>query len=284
MTRVKGKASYCKEDEELKLLNQDIVEKIHSLEQAKSLREKEYSDLLVFEEELEKTVSMLNSLNERFISEENAHNERLQGEKSGTENELSDLEEELGKKRDEAERRLLELKESFEKRQAERDELRKNETETYLYDLKILRGKEDDAWDDEKNKRNTAIDNLEEEITRLNEELKEKETLVPALKEKLDKLPGEIRKSKEEGAAAKEKELEQEFSHRAAMFKMDADAEIKTLERSIESLKEDYEALKAEREVVRDKLDKAYEESNKLYLQTIQSTGGVKIISNLDKN
>ncbi len=272
-----------KEDEELKLLNQDIVEKIHSLEQARSFREKEYSEVLTFEKELEKTVSMLNSLNESYISEENALNERLQEEKCETEKEIEELDKELGERREEAEKRLSELKEGFENRKSERDEMRKTETEAYLYDLKILRSKEDDAWDDEKNKRNAAIDSLEEEIKRLNDEIKEKESIVPALKEKLDRLPGELQKAREEGAAVREKELEQEFSHKASILKMDADAEIKSLERSIESLNEDYEALKAEREVIREKLDKAYEESNKLYLQTIQSTGGVKIISNLDK-
>ena len=64
---------------------------------------------------------------------------------------------------------------------------------------------------------------------------------------------------------------------------VDAEAEIKSYERKIEGLREDYDAMKADRAVIQEKLDKAYEESNKLYLQTIQSTGGVKILSNVEK-
>ena len=49
-------------------------------------------------------------------------------------------------------------------------------------------------------------------------------------------------------------------------------------------MKADYDAVLLEKNAIQEKLDKAYEESNKLYMQTVQSTGGVKILSNLDKN
>ena len=46
----------------------------------------------------------------------------------------------------------------------------------------------------------------------------------------------------------------------------------------IDNLENDYEEKIKERDNLRVKLDKAYEESNKLYLQTVQSTGGIKIL------
>ncbi|MBQ7724020.1 MAG: hypothetical protein IJT63_00300 [Lachnospiraceae bacterium] len=271
------------EEDELKLLNQDIVEKIQSLEKARAFREQEYRDLLQFEEELEKTVSMFNEFNERFSLEERVREEKLKNEKDKSNEEIGKLELELKEKRIVAEEKLEELKRSFSDKENERDNLRSTEQEAFLYEQRILRKKEDDAWEDEKNKRTAAVESIEDEIKKLEEELSLKESLIPELKEKLDKLPEQLDKARAEGAREREEELNREFAHRASIVKMDAEAEIKSYERKIESLREDYDAMKADRAVIQEKLDKAYEESNKLYLQTIQSTGGVKILSNVEK-
>ncbi|MCR5024874.1 MAG: hypothetical protein K6A90_11170 [Lachnospiraceae bacterium] len=271
------------EEDELKLLNQDIVEKIQSLEKARAFREQEYRDLLQFEEELEKTVSMFNEFNERFSLEERVREEKLKNEKDKSNEEIGKLELELKEKRIVAEEKLEELKRSFSDKENERDNLRSTEQEAFLYEQRILRKKEDDAWEDEKNKRTAAVESIEDEIKKLEEELSLKESLIPELKEKLDKLPEQLDKARAEGAREREEELNREFAHMASIVKMDAEAEIKSYERKIESLREDYDAMKADRAVIQEKLDKAYEESNKLYLQTIQSTGGVKILSNVEK-
>ena len=281
--QTKNEKSRIAEEDELKLLNQDIVEKIQSLEKAKEYREQEYRDLLQFEEELEKTVSMLNDFNERFSSEVRIGEEKLKNENDKNNDEIEKLELELKEKRIVAEEKLEELKRSFSDKENERDNLRSTEQEAFLYEQKVFRKKEDDAWEDEKNRRTAAIKGIEDEIKKLEEELSLKEALIPELKEKLDKLPEQLAKARTEGAGEREEELNREFAHRASIIKMDAEAEIKSYERKIESLREDYDAMKADRAVIQEKLDKAYEESNKLYLQTIQSTGGVKILSNVEK-
>jgi outer membrane murein-binding lipoprotein Lpp len=68
------------------------------------------------------------------------------------------------------------------------------------------------------------------------------------------------------------------------MSKKDAEASIQNLTSQIETLKEDYNAVLIEKQAIQEKLDKAYEDSNKLYMQTVQSTGGIKILNNSDKN
>lgn len=281
--QTKIKKTRIAEEDELKLLNQDIVEKIQSLEKAKAYREQEYRDLLQFEEELEKTVFMLNGFNDRFSAEEKARKEKLKDEKERNDREIEKLELELKEKKTEAEAKLEELKIHFSEMESERDGVRSTEQEAFLYEQKVLRKKEDDAWEDERNRRTAAIKGIEDEIKKLEEELSLKEAIIPELKEKLDKLPEQLDKAREEGAEEREGELNREFAHRASIVKMDAEAEIKSYERKIEGLREDYDAMKADRAVIQEKLDKAYEESNKLYLQTIQSTGGVKILSNVEK-
>ena len=68
------------------------------------------------------------------------------------------------------------------------------------------------------------------------------------------------------------------------MFRREAQAQLSTLENMLSNLKDDYEAGMKERDNLRIKLDKAYEENNKLYIQTVQSAGGIKILGNSEKN
>ena len=109
------------------------------------------------------------------------------------------------------------------------------------------------------------------------------EKSVSELEEKLSRLPAMIESARTEGAAAREKELVEQYAHENALAKKDEEAAVSSLEGRIRSLSEDYEALLAEKIDLQQKLDKAYEDSNKLYIQTIQSTGGVKILGRPEK-
>ena len=111
-----------------------------------------------------------------------------------------------------------------------------------------------------------------------------KATLVAELNAKIDEIPSLIEKAKAEGAQAKEKELGREYGYKTNMAKKDADVKVQSLQKQIDRLKADYDVVLAEKNSIQEKLDKAREESNKLQLATVQSTGGVKILSNSDKN
>ena len=111
-----------------------------------------------------------------------------------------------------------------------------------------------------------------------------KAELVAELTAKIDEIPTLIEKAKEEGATAKEKELGKEYGYETSKSKKQAEVDAQSLQKQIARLTADYEAVLAEKQAIQEKLDKAYEESNKLYMQTVQSTGGVKILNSSDKN
>ncbi len=272
-----------KEDEELKLLNDEIINKIQSLNEAKALRLKENEMLSTLEGELERFIIMLNKSREKLFSEKQAFEERRRDIEEKCREEALNAELEAAERIEEAEKRLSDAEAKLEETIKRRDAERASEKEQYDYDLSVLFKREDDAFADESLKREAGIAALEDEIKELENMLSEREALVPEYKERLEKLPDILEKAREEGADSKEKELVTEFSHKDAIAKKDAEASAKTLERQIEALREDFEALLTEKNAIQEKLDRAYDESNKLYLQTIQSTGGIKILGGLDK-
>ncbi len=277
------KVSYDKEEDELKLLNKAIIDKVHSLREAEAALEKENSGLDDLSGELQTFVIMINEYRQRFLTERETHEATLAGKEAEIKEKDKSLTEELQNRLLGAEERLENIKAGIEEKKIIRDLARADETEQYNYDISVKQRKEDDIWADEAAKKELLLKSLDAEIKALQEQLEAEEKLVPELEEKLSQLPAMIEGARAEGAAAREKELLEQYDHENALAKKDEEAAVSSLEGRIKSLSEDYEALLSEKTVLQQKLDKAYEESNKLYIQTIQSTGGVKILGRTEK-
>ena len=277
------KHDFSWEGDEVKLLNQEILEKISSLEQAKKLREKEFKMLIELEEELEKLITELNVSKDRIVKQREQYKASIEEECKTCELRAEEVESRLDSKVEAAESQIEDFQEGKQNRIAERDKVRALENEQYSYELSVQQKREDDAWEDDSAKRKALIETAEEEIKKMQAEIKDKEETLPELRKRLEELPEQLDRARQEGEKDKQKEMEEEYAHQRAIIKMDHEASIRAMENKIKSLSEDYEALQAEKNIIQEKLDKAYDESNKLYLQTIQSTGGVRILSNFDK-
>lgn len=276
--------SATEEENDLNYLKPEIRDEIEALNTAKELRKKEYAELLAIEEELVKFVAMINENKRKNISQEESHT--LQ--KAELEERLAESAESVTVKGqemlDEANSLYDEAVEKIAKDKEELELQRSVEEEQYRYKLTKSRKEEDDLWSDELAVREEIIDEIKAEIAELQAEIESKESLVAELQAKIDEIPQLIEKAKQEGADAKEKELGKEHGYKTNMAKKDAEVASQSLQKQIDRLKADYDAVLLEKNAIQEKLDKAYEESNKLYMQTVQSTGGVKILSNLDKN
>ncbi len=226
---------------------------------------------------------MVNEYRQRFMTDREAHEAALDDKEAEIRVKDIDLTEELRNRLLAGEEKLENVKNGIEETKKNRDLARQSETEQYNYDLSVKQRREDDVWTDEAAKKELLLKSLDTEIKALQEQLEAEEKLVPELEEKLSQLPAMIEGARAEGAAAREKELLEQYDHENALAKKDEEAAVSSLEGRIKSLSEDYEALLSEKTVLQQKLDKAYEESNKLYIQTIQSTGGVKILGRPEK-
>lgn len=279
-----NKSNPKREETDLNYLNQEIIEKIQALNEAKTLKALEYNRLVTIESELDKFVSMINSnKSSGLIQEENQKILRSQQEENIS-NIQADSEKENQEKLDTANEELIKTEEKFQKDKETLLRNREIEEEAYTYKINKAQKEEDDAWSDEVALRESAIAEVEVEIANLKATIDSKSELVAELQSKIDEIPTLVEQAKLDGATQKEKELGKDYGYKTTMAKKDADATIQALTKKIENLKEDYNTIFKEKQAIQEKLDKAYEDSNKLYMQTVQSTGGVKILNNSDKN
>ena len=281
---VTPKTSPVKEEEnDLIYLKPEIKAEIEALDSAKALRKKEYDNLLAIEQELISFVAMINKKKSENLTQEEAHASQKSAQEEtiakAAEKQETDAKEKLeavNKEFTEAEEKIASEKEALISERAV-------EEEQYRYDLNKKQKQEDDLWADELAKREEVISIVQKETADLQKDIDSKADFVAELQAKIDEIPQLIEKAKLEGAEAKEKELGKEYGYKTNMAKKDAEVAAQSLQKQIDRLKADYEAVLAEKNSIQEKLDKAYEESNKLYMQTVQSTGGVKILSNMDK-
>lgn len=262
----------------IEILNGDILDKIKAVEESVNIKRRELRNLELLERELALLIDQINGDRARYYRSSDSEKESFETLQKKLNEQIEKDSAESKLKVQAATERLRELKNEIETKKTARDELRTRENEQYEYDLKIQQNREDDVWEDRRSKREQALKNVEESLKAFRDELDDKETRVADLQERIEKLPDQILRAEKEGADAKRTEMEEENSHKTELAKRENAAQLAALEQSIASMKADYEERIAERDALRAKLDKAYDESNKLYLQTVQSTGGIKIL------
>jgi chromosome segregation ATPase len=276
--------SVKKEDNDLSYLNQEIIEKIEALNSAKTLKKEEYNNILAIEQELVKFVNMINQNKNIGMAKEESQQEAKLVQEENIKQLQAQAEESIQDKLNTANEKVAQTEDAIQKNAEKLQKDRAVEEEAYTYKVTKEIKEEDDAWDDVVAKRKYAISQVEAEIATLQAEIDSKADLVVELNNKLAEVPTLIEQAKTNGAEQKEKELGREYGYKSTMSKKDSEATIQSLKNQIANLEEDYQAVLTEKQSIQEKLDKAYEESNKLYMQTVQSTGGVKILNNSEKN
>lgn len=273
-----------KEDNDLSYLNQEIVEKIQALDTAKSLKKTEYNNILAVEQELVKFVEMINKMKTAGLVQAETQKSATEKQTETIEKMKADAEEANKVLIEQAEEKHTQLETEIAENKKKLENERAVEEEAYSYKISEENKKVDDAWSDEVAKREEAIAVVEENISALNAEIDSKAGLKAELEAKLAELPELIKKAQEEGAIAKEKELGRDYGYKSSKAKKETENNVQALQEEIEMLRKDFEDALAEKQAIQAKLDKAYELNNALYMQTVQSTGGVKILNNSDKS
>ena len=269
---------------EYKLLNQEVIDKIRALDDVKYLREQEYLRLSELEQELNELANMVNKGKETLSEKRQQNAIMLEEVKVSIEEKEQLLKSEINTKRMDLEQKLADIKSDIQEKKQKRDLDRKQEVERYEYELAVTHKREDDIWEDNSSEREKQLKMLSDELEGLEDALVQKEQTVSDMQSKLDALPEILNRSEEDGAKQRGEELQAEHEHQMKLFQKESEAAIDALEIRINNLKSDYEELLSEKEQAQEKLDRAYEESNQLYLQTVQSTGGIKILSSYEQN
>lgn len=152
-----------------------------------------------------------------------------------------ELEQEGAEREAELNERLELLREEFDTTRAEAEKARARDEEEYAYRVKLRRGVEEDAYQQQRLLRERGLE--EAEALRL-KALAEKEALLKVreaqqtdLEKQVADMPAMIAKAEKTAEAITSNRLTKDFDHKAALAKMEADSASKIAQQQIESLR-----------------------------------------------
>lgn len=251
------------------ILNPEITGQYKSLELAIEMKKNELKDLYDLEVEANSLTAMINAHKDtqRELEEEAKEN------KKAIEAEIKALEAGLKAKEEEVENEVAEERERVSK-------IRQREEEEYQYNLKRKRQLEDDEWEDDKKARESVIASKEEDLTNKEKELLEKETYIADLEDKVASIPDQVTSAYEEGKKEGKAKADKSNAFEVRSLETKHEYEVQNLQNQIDRLEQDLETEKSKNNDLQNKLDDAYTQMRELATNTVQSVGGVKILSN----
>ena len=251
------------------LFSEELSKKFTDLELAIEIKSAELQEMYGIEKELQNLTAVVNAGKEMSA--------KLDEEKLAKNAEIaqmtSDMLKEYETKRKEAAADYATYKEDLRKE-------REREVEEYEYNLKRSREKENDEWEDEKAVREAVVAEKEAKAKEMLEEVTSKTNYITELEEKVNSIPELIENAKAEGATAAEKEAAKEYGYKKTMAEKENMYTVQRLEDRIENLSKELEKATELNKSLQEKLDNAYEQIRELATKTVESTGGVKILSN----
>ena len=251
------------------LFSEELSRKFTDLEAAIAIKSEELKDMYGIEKELQNLVVIVNAGKELSA--------KLDEEKAAKEAEIISMTEEMMK--DFTVKKNI-LSEEYATLKADIRKQREREAEEYEYNLERSRNKENNDWEDEKARREAAIVELEAKAEAMLEEVSSKAAYITELEEKVNSIPKMIEDAKVEAAEAARKEEAREYGYKKTMAEKEHSYTVQRLEDKLDSLSNALEKANELNESLRAKLDNAYEQIRELATKTVESTGGVKILSN----
>lgn len=251
------------------ILNPEITGQYKSLELAIEMKKNELKDLYDLEVEANSLTAMINAHKDtqRELEEEAKEN------KKAIEAEIKALEAGLKAKEEEVENEIAEERERVSK-------IRQREEEEYQYNLKRKRQLEDDEWEDNKKARESVIASKEEDLVNKAKELSEKETYIADLEDKVASISDQVASAYEEGKKEGKAKADKSNAFEVRSLETKHEYEVQNLQNQIDRLEQDLETEKSKNNDLQNKLDDAYTQMRELATNTVQSVGGVKILSN----
>lgn len=188
---------------------------------------------------------------------------------------LLDLDAELDQARAAAKSEQDAMRQESKRLSEELRQARERENEEYEYARKRERQTAEDAaadalalLDKQKAESRAALDKLVQETADLE-----------AMRERIDHIQDELDARYAEGQEAGRKEAEREAGFKAAMAKKDHEYEIRDRDNQIARLEADLTSKAAKIDSLEAKVDAAYMQIRELAAKTVESSGGLKILS-----
>lgn len=275
------------------ILADSIVEEYNDLKQEIADKKKTLSDLYGIEVNLNTLVATINANAQKKAELEAEYAEKIANledtyammdEELDAEHEAkkAKLEKEFKEQQESIQEAIAELKKQHNKEQQLLEEQRKRDQEEYEYKLNRERTKENDKWEDEKASREKELAEKERSTQLMLEEMTLKASRISEMEAKIDSIPDLVEEAKAAGVKEGKAEAAKEYEFEKRTLTKDAEHSVALLQTKLDKAEEDLEAAIEKNARLQDKLDNAYEQMRTLATQTVQSTGGVKILRSED--
>ena len=255
------------------IFSKELNEKFRDLQEAIATEESRLQELYGVNRELQKLALVLEAGRDRIAEIEAEKTEKADAAKRS----LEDL-------RVEYQQKNAEFQAEYDTYMKKQKMERTRENEEYQYNLTRTREKENNAWADDKATREAELQKREARIAEQMADVESKTGYIRTLEEKVAEIPQLLATEKEMAISATIEELTREYEHKAALATMESKNAIVRLEDKVAYLTKELDSSGKAVGVLQGKLDKAYSEMRDLATKTVETAGGVKIISTPEKS
>ena len=256
---------------EQEIFSKELIDKFHNLQIAIAAEENRLQELYGVDSKLQKLALVIESGNE-CIARIKAEELTITKEKQDN---LQALDTQFNQKKQELQ---FEYDETSKKMKIDRA----RENEEYQYNLARKREKENNAWSDEKKARELALLKQEQDAKTLLAEAESKIEYIKTLEAKVENIGALLEKEKQAAIKTVTTSLNMEFEHKSILAEKDYKNSISRLEDKVFYLEKELNVSNELVITLQNKLDKAYTELRELATKTVEFTGGVKILGNLE--
>jgi len=246
----------------------ELNNKFKDLQLAISSEESRLQELYGVSSQLQKLALIIETGREQQTQIEHENNEKLETAKAALESLRAEY---AGKKAD--------LQEEYDNMAKKLKMERTREAEEYQYNNKREREKENNAWEDEKIARESALSKKETQAQGILTEAEAKAQHIASLESKVEGIPALVEAEKKSAVDLAVSQIVKEYEHKTALADKDFQNTLMRQNDKIAYLEKELDVLNKTNTNLQDKLDKAYTELRELATKTVESASGVKIIS-----
>jgi hypothetical protein len=253
------------------IFSKELIDKFHNLQIAIAAEENKLQELYGVNSELQKLALVIESGNECVA--------KIEAEKFAKTKEKQDNLQELDIQFNQ---KKLALQSEYDEMSKKMKIDRARENEEYQYNLVRMHEKENNAWFDEKKARELALLKQEQDTATMLEEARSKMEYIKSLEDKVENIGVLVEKEKQAVIKTVTASLNMEFEHKSALVEKDYKNSIFRLEDKVLYLEKELNVSNELVVMLQNKLDKSYTELRELAIKTVEFTGGVKILGNLE--
>lgn len=263
----------CKEVIGLGILNGEIVGKFNSVTEAIEIKEKELDELYAIEKEAQTLIALKNAnIDKTKENEEKCKElEAVYTKKTkDLENAYKEMEKELQSKYSVKEK---ELKNALLEKELDQAKLRQRNEEEYKYSLEREREKQNNEWNDLKEKREKELELKENELKEKEANISMLEDQINDLKDIVEDIPNKIEKAKKEAENITKNKLTNKHDSEKEIIQKEAQWEKDKAKEKIEDLEERLNKSTIKIAALEESLMNAYGEMREMATEAVKSSG-----------